>query len=171
FKARVERDDNFQPLNVDEEIERLRTRYLGQTKRVPVGRKGMLEVLRQIAAWDGIPFDETSAGAAIDQFELMESSDLLDKSLPVPDAAKAALAIRWLKRLGIVTPENEAELTAAAEKLAGEDAQMRGLLAQPLGPPAGQVDDPPAALPPKKKQLRLTKDPKTGEKIVTQEEA
>jgi len=168
FKARVERDDNFQPLNVDEEIERLRTRYLGQTKRVPVGRKGMLEVLRQIAAWDGIPFDAESAGAAIDQFELMESSDLLDKSLPVPDAAKAALAIRWLKRLGIVTAENEEELTAAAEKLAGEDAQMRGLLAQPVGPPPAEPNDPPAA-PPKKKQLRLTKDPKTGEKIVVQE--
>jgi hypothetical protein len=173
FTARVERSANFQPLNVDETIERLRNRYLGQTKRVPLGRKGLIEVLRQISAYDGIPFDDKEAGAVVDQFELMETSDLLDKSLPVPDAAKATIVIRWLKRLGIVTAENEAALLAAAEKIAGEDAALRGLLAQPLGPPTVSPDDPPPVSPAggKKKQLRLTKDPKTGEKIVTQEEA
>lgn len=168
FKARVDRDDNFQPLNVDEEIERLRIRYFGQTKVMPAGRSARIEVMRQTAAWDGFPFDEAEAGAAVDQYELMESADLLDKSLPVPDAAKAALAIRWLKQLGVVTPENEVALTAAAEKLAGEDAQMRGLLAQPVGPPPAAPGDP-LAPPPTKKQLRLTKDPKTGETIATQE--
>lgn len=173
FKARVERSQNFQPLNVDETIERLRTRYFGQTKAVPVSREARVEVLRQIAAWDGMPFDEKSAGTAVDNYELMETVELLDKQLPVPDAAKAELAIRWLERLGVVDAGSRAALLAAAEKQAAEDGQLRGLLAQPLGPPPPDKDDPPAQAPEpgKKKKLRLTKDPKTGEKVVVQEDA
>ena len=170
FKARVERDDNFQPLNVDEEIERLRVRYFGQTTPVPAGRTALVEVLRQIAAWDGIAFDAKAAGAAVDAHQLDKMQDLLDK-LPVPKSAKAKIAVRWLITLGLADAKDEAALIAEAEKEVAEDDQLRGLLAQPIGPPVPKPDDPPAPpVPAKKKQLRLTKDPKTGEKLVTQEE-
>lgn len=170
FKARVERDDNFQPLNVNEEIERLRGRYIGQTKPVPVSREGMIAVLEQIAAWDGIPFDEKSAGDAVDSHRLLETADILDKPLPFPDAALAKLAVQFLVRLGIVDPKDAEAMTKAAEDRAAQDGQMRGLLAQPAGPPPPDKDEAVPPSPAKKKQLRLTKDPKTGEKIVTQEE-
>lgn len=140
FQARVERDDNFQPLNIDEEIERLRVRYFGQTAAVPVSRDARIEVLRQIAAWDGLPFDETAAGEAVDGYELQESVDLLDKQdLPVPAAAKAQLVVRWLKRLGITDPAFAAE----AERLAAEADAARNMLAQPPGPPPAQPGDTP----------------------------
>lgn len=146
FKARVERDDNFQPLNPDEEIERLRGRYIGQTTAVPAGRKALLEVLRQIAAWDGLPFDQAEAEAALDNHALLESSDMLDKQLPFPDAALAKIAVRFLVRLGIVDPKDVEAMTKAAEARAAEDGQLRGLLAQPAGPPRAEPENttPPA---------------------------
>lgn len=165
-RARVERDDNFQPLNVEEEIERLRNRYIGQTKTVPVGKETLKEVVRQIAAWDGLKLDDASLDAAVESYQLGETQDLLDK-LPIPDGAKAKLAVRWLVALGVVEPKDEASLLADAERIAAQDTATRGLLAQPAGPPPAGYDEP--SVPPKKKQLRLTKDPKTGEKLVVQE--
>lgn len=142
FKARVERSDNFQPLNLDEVIDRWKTRYFGQTQPVPISRDARIEVMRQIAAWDGVPFDEKAVGEEVDNYELMETLDLLDKrQLPVPAAARAKLSIRWLKRLGVVDAKDEAAFTVEAERLAAEEDQAASLLAQPAGPPPAQSGD------------------------------
>jgi hypothetical protein len=150
-KARVERDDNFQPLNVDEEIERLRIRYFGQTTAVPISREARIEVLRQIAAWDGMPFNKESAGTAVDGFELQETVDYLDKQqLPIPAAARAEIVVRWLKRLGITNPTFQAE----AQRLAAEADATRNMLAQPPGPPPAQPGDTAPPAPAKTKQIK-----------------
>jgi hypothetical protein len=129
FKARVERDDNFQPLNVDEEIERLRIRYFGQTTPVPVDRTALKEVLRQILAWDGIELDEKALEAALDNHTLMQTKDLVSQ-LPMPADMKAQLSQRWGERLGIVVD------VAAAAKIADTEQRGKELLSQPFGPPA-----------------------------------
>lgn len=139
FKARVERDDNFQPLNVDEEIERLRIRYFGQTGTVPLGRTAALEVLKQIANWDGLPVDETEMTEALANQELVASAPTLGPMLALPPSAKAKLVVRWLQRLGVLTDAEAGPIAAEAELMAVNDLKRQDLLAQPLGPPAPDI--------------------------------
>lgn len=134
-QAKTERSDNFQPLNADEEIERLRVRYFGQTGTVPLGRTAALEVLKQIAAWDGLPVDETEMQEALDNQELSASAPTLGPILPLPPSAKAKLVVRWLQRLGVLEGAEAEAIAAEAEQMAVDDIKRKDLLAQPLGPP------------------------------------
>lgn len=154
FKARVERDDNFQPLNVDEEIERLRIRYFGQTTPVPVDRTALKEVLRQILAWDGIDLDDAALEAALDNHTLLQTKDLIGQ-LPMPADMKARLAQVWGERLGIVVD------AAEAARIAATDQRGKELLAQPFGPPPADTPPVPPA-PPTPKTRNVKSDGKGG---------
>jgi hypothetical protein len=163
-QARVERSDNFSPLNVDEEIERLRIRYFGQTGTVPLGREAAIEVLRQIAEWDGLPFDEDEAQDALDNQHLVDTAPVLSPFFALPPEAKAKLTVKWLERLGVVDPADVEAVMAQAMKAAKDEAAQKAMLAQPFGPPQDTPTPAPAS-----KRLRIKVDPKTGEKIAVQE--
>lgn len=164
-QASVTRSDNFSPLNVDEEIERLRIRYFGQTGTVPMGRTAATEVMRQIAEWDGLPFDEEEAQDALDNQRLVDTAPALAPLLALPPAMKAQLVVKWADRLGLNAAEMPGLLADALSAAEQEQAQKQ-LLAQPLGPPAAT---PPAAPPQRQTRLRIKVDPKTGEKVAVSE--
>ena len=131
FQAKVERDDNFQPLNIDEEIERLRLRYLGQTTPVPASRAALKEVVRQILVWDGIAPNDKELDAAVDNHILLQTKELFAE-LPLPPATKAQLTVAWASRLGVQVD------VAEAQRIAESEQQSKELLTQPFGLPPGE---------------------------------
>lgn len=143
-QAKVERSSNFQPLNPDETIDRLKKRYFGETTPVPVDRAALKDVLQQILAWDGITLDDAALEAALDNHTLMQTKDLISQ-LPLPPALKAKLSVTWAERLGIGTddvPSLEADATAIAEA----DQKSKDMMAQPFGPPAADATPPTPAV-------------------------
>jgi len=106
--ARVERSDDFVPFDINEVLERLRTRYFGQHATVPVGRGARIEAARQIAEWDGLPVDEAEIAADIDNTALSAALNTVTLLEPdIPPEAKAEMVVRMLASLGYFTSKDK----------------------------------------------------------------
>lgn len=64
--AYVERSDKFQPTNAQEMGDRLAGRYVKD--RLPIGRKGVMNVMKKLAEIDGIVYDEDELALEVDEF-------------------------------------------------------------------------------------------------------
>src|SRR5207248_1437935 len=97
LKAHVERSDDFVPFDINDVLERLRTRYFGVNATVPVGRSARIAAAKEVAAWDDLPVDEQEIAADVDStalFAALSTLQFLDPSLP-PEA-KAEMVVRLL---------------------------------------------------------------------------
>lgn len=114
-QARVERSDEFLPFDVDGVIDRLRTRYFGESKTIPVGPRGQLHVAREIAEYDGVPFDEDEARTAIAVHNLNTVlASMLQ--LPIPAEAQAKHAVDVLVMTGVVSADDVVEMDDGSER-------------------------------------------------------
>jgi len=162
-QARVARSDDFVPFDINEVLERLRTRYFGTAATVPVGRSARIEAAKEIAQWDGLPVDEQEIAADVDSAALLAALNtvtMLDAN--IPHEAKAEMVIRMLSALGYVNPDDKVVgpdgkptdelkvdvLRKAAAALSKQVADNATAAATP--PPAPVPGAKPNAFPPKK---------------------
>lgn len=115
FVNHVERSEDFLPLNVAAEIEKIKERYFGADKIVPIGKTGRLAAATRIAEWDGLEVDEMEIDSALD---LHQFHSLLDsfRELSIPAMAKAELSVRFLAGLGIIDPDATIEMADGTKK-------------------------------------------------------
>lgn len=113
--ANVERSDEFLPIDVDQAIDRMRVRYFGNEQIVPIGMEGQLQVLREIAEWDGVKFNEDQARVAIAVQNMMRLM-AVSGALPVPAEAKAKFTIDLLVTLGYVGAEDQVQMDDGSMK-------------------------------------------------------
>lgn len=109
FKARVERSDDFLPPDIDIVLETKRKRYFGETTPVPLGRQGRIQVVKQIAEYDGLKLSDEEISAAVDAQAFKDTMGLFDV-LPFPAEVKVALVTRTLQALDIFEPDEEITL-------------------------------------------------------------
>lgn len=96
FVARVERADDFSPLNIHEVVKRLKERYFGTTDPMPVGKTGLMDAAKQVAEFDGVEFDEDELEDAIESHETTRKLDTV-LQLDVPAVARAHLVVNLIE--------------------------------------------------------------------------
>lgn len=104
FQAHVSRSEDFVPFDINEVVERLRTRYFGAQGVVPVGRQARINAAMTIADWDGIETDEQEVAADVDM-AMLENTFELCQGLEIPPEAKAEMAVRYLVSTGYVNAD------------------------------------------------------------------
>ena len=114
FTARVQRPSDFLPPDLDVLLENKRKRYFGETDPVPVGRSGLVQVVRQIAEHDGLDLDESEIAAAIDTQQTAGLLDLLE-TLPVPAQVRTEMVLRVIQSLNLISPEETVTLEDGTE--------------------------------------------------------
>lgn len=83
FTSRVERSDNFLPVNVDASIDKIRERYFGKGGLVPVGKTTLIAAIKTMLQWDGLQMSEDEIDAAVDAHILARGfADVTGQNLP-----------------------------------------------------------------------------------------
>jgi hypothetical protein len=92
FKCRVERSDDFLPVDVDQAIDKLKERYF-HNETVPVGRKAMIEAIKEMLKWDGMQHDEKEIEEAVDVIIASRKAEAIKKGgVNAPPALVAEIA-------------------------------------------------------------------------------
>lgn len=117
FTASVERSKEYTPIDSAQIAEKLGIRYVGDDthKTVPVGRDGLIAVVKQLAQYDNITVNEAQLEASVDLFMLRSTMDSF-AILPIPAEVRADMAIKQLLAMGYLDPEAITEM-ADGEKL------------------------------------------------------
>lgn len=128
YQARVERSDDFQPLDAASEAERLTTQYFGQGKAVPMSVDGLVKVIKKINNLNSVVQTDQEVRSAALEHKVRDVINMMS-SLPVPPPIKAEITRRIFEP--IFTPEelnNYAPvLEQAAEDAAAREAQGGGV--------------------------------------------
>jgi len=160
FVNTVQRSEDFLPMNVAAEIEKIKERYFGADKIVPIGKTGRAGAAKRIAEWDGLEIDENELNASLILDAASRALDLL-REVSMPPQAKAELTITTLIALNILDPElmvemedgedrklvdvikEKAEALAEAEQKRISQLGEMGMIppGQPGGPPPGSDED------------------------------
>jgi len=109
FVNTVLRSDDFAPINIQSEIDRIKARYFGETGIVPTGREGKIAAAMKIAKWDGVEVTAEEVGAAVDMHAIKDNIEPISQ-LPTPPQVKAEMVIRLMASLGILDADQEVEL-------------------------------------------------------------
>lgn len=153
FVNTVERSDDFVPLDIQSEIDRLKNRYFGETSTVPTGRTGKVAAARKIAEWDGVTVDDDELEAAVGLHIIRDNLEPF-RELPVPPEVKAELTIQMMIALDVIDAEKEVELDDGkkaklvdlvrerAIEMAEQQQEMQKNLALPPGPSGGESPPP-----------------------------
>lgn len=151
FTARVERSDDFVPLDVDMAIKAMRERYFGLTATVPVGRTAMISAAREIARWDGLVVSDDELAAGIDTRLLAESlTSFKDAGMQnIPTAIAVQAIVQLMRSLGAEVTDEQLVLKAteviaqmeadAAQAKANADLEYKATIAKITQPAGGKA--------------------------------
>lgn len=157
FNNYVERADTFVPIDVQAVIDAIKLRYFKTDQPLPLGPTGLLNIVKQVAQYDGVEIDEQEVKSSILMGEMQRLTDLWDK-LPVPAEIRVEATLNLLVSLGYIDPKAAAKMDDGTDQLiidkmrqdmmdlALADDEARKRMAQPLdmGPPQGNGGAPPA---------------------------
>lgn len=103
--ASVSRSGEFAPFDSDEVIQRMKDRYIGPSIAVPIGKSALIDVVEEIAEWDGIEVDEDEVAAAVDTLLKMQANG---GAVPPPPSAPPPGRMVSVKRPG--KPDTQIEV-------------------------------------------------------------
>lgn len=109
FTNSVQRSEDFLPVNIANEIEKIKERYFGADKTIPLGKTGRMQAAKRIADWDGLEYSEEELSAALTADAMAKLTDLFSQ-LTVPPKAKAEMLINMLAAVDLIDPEAEVEM-------------------------------------------------------------
>jgi len=127
FNSRVERSEDFAIEDPQVLAEKLASRYLGKDQAVPIGKKGVISLVQQLAGYDGLTVSETELEAAVNLHELGAWSKILS-TLPVPAEARAEAAVQLLVGLGFIDPDEQIETEGGETRLKVEEMRQKALV-------------------------------------------
>lgn len=146
FHAKVNRSDDFTPMDPEKVIQEVIDRVFGTstTNAVPVGLDAQLAAAKQVADHEGLPWNEAQAKAALRASMLTVASE---NGAPLLPEAKAELAVSIMIASGLVAETDETTmdgdgtrpaievLRASALKQAQAEQDQKTVLNQGLGLP------------------------------------
>ncbi len=150
FNNTVERSEDFVPIDIQSEIDKLRKRYFGETGQIPTGRTGKVAAAKKIAGWDGIEIEEEELEAAVDLQLLRENMEPF-RELPSPPEVLEEFTVGSIVANGSIDPNAVKELDGGEEvklidlvkeravQMAETLASAQQALAQPIPPAPGGV--------------------------------
>lgn len=146
WKATVTRSSNFLPVDVGAMIDKLKSRYFGETATIPIGREGMKSVVRQVAEWDNLKVEESEIENAVTIYVITRTLDSM-ASLPIPAEAKAQMAVDMLVATGQVDPKAKVAIEGQDDPVAmteflKEQALMIALARQEAAQRAAEMPSP-----------------------------
>lgn len=111
FVSRVERSNDYLPVDADMALTNRVMRYFGKDIAVPIGRDGLLSLAKQSAEYDGLVVDNDQLEAAIDAFMLgnLGSED-------VPAALRVRHLLKAVAATGTIAAAEIVEMTDGEEK-------------------------------------------------------
>jgi hypothetical protein len=126
YIANVERSEDFLPADPETVLKRQAAMAFGEGRSVPLGKKGMLAVARQVAAYQGIAIDDAELEAAV---EVRGILDVLQQTadLDLPALARVELAMKLLAANGMIDPDAEVEMAEGEKRSLGEVLREQAL--------------------------------------------
>jgi hypothetical protein len=146
FIARVERSDNFLPMDVQGWLDRMKARYFADAP-MPITRDGLKQVVRMAAENDGIQIDDAQLEAAVNAHLVVTAFRAVGQQM-MPAEAKAEAVVSVLEAAGMIDPDaegimplNREVIKKAALKLAIDAEAAMNALNAPLNPVKGNKDE------------------------------
>ena len=130
FIASVERSKEYTPIDSAKIADKMRVKYIGDsynTKVVPIGRDGMVTVVKQLAKYDNVQVNEAQLEAAVDLFMLRSTMDSF-AVLPIPAEVRADMAVQQLLAMGYLDPEAQIEMADGAKEPAVDVIRAQALV-------------------------------------------
>jgi len=145
FIARVERSDNFLPMDVQGWLDRMKTRYFADAP-MPITRDGLKQIVKMAAENDGIAVDDEQLEASVNAHLVFTVLTRMGQQ-NLPAEAKAEAVVTMLEAAGMIEPDAEGatpldrdSIRAAAMKLALDAEAALNALNEPLKPVGGRDD-------------------------------
>jgi len=127
FISRVERSEDFAVSDPQELATKLAERYLGTGTPAPIGEEGVLSMVRQLAAYDGLTLDEGQVRASVRLHELKKTLQAI-AGLPIPAEARAEMSVTVLAALNYFDPKEMVKLEDGTERLKMDLMRERALM-------------------------------------------
>jgi hypothetical protein len=123
--ARVERGNDFSPLNVEGIVEKLSLRYFGKDAAVPAGRTARIAAAKMIAQYDGVAVNDEQLEADIATRDLLSQLQNI-MMLPLPAAARAAMTLKVVESMDLMGGEDpDTVQREIAAKIVEEDRRKQ----------------------------------------------
>lgn len=116
FISRVERSEDFAVQDPQDLAKKLSERYLGTGTPAPIGEEGVMSLVKQLAAYDGLTLDEGQVRASVRLHELKKTLQAI-AGLPIPAEARAEMSSTVLAALNYFDPEEMVELEDGTKRL------------------------------------------------------